>query len=112
MVNYDLIRQLIMMRMFNGSDPIYETGARQDAPCGWEYEGVGISCRPGSRGGVHVAFLVNGVEVESQSVDFKSDECQSVVVQTLARVITNVHLLIAVKWGCGGKEGSDGKDVR
>lgn len=104
MVNYDLIRQLIMMRMFNGSNPIYETGAREDAPCGWEYEGVGIFCRPGPQGGVHVALLVNGVEVASQSVDFKSDECQSVVVQTLARVITNVHLLIATKFCCERRE--------
>lgn len=104
MVNYDLIRQLIMMRMFNGSNPIYETGAREDVPCGWEYEGVGIFCRPGLQDNVHVALLVNGVEVASQSVDFKGSECQSVVVQTLARVISNVHLLIATKLCCGERE--------
>ena len=105
MVNYDLIRQLIMMRMFNGSNPIYETGAREDAPCGWEYEGVSIFCRPGSQDGVHVALLVDGVEVANQSVDFKRDECQSVVVQTLARVITNVRLLITAKLCCGKEKG-------
>ena len=100
MVNYDLVRQLIMMRMFNGSNPIYESGAREDSPCGWEYDGVGIFCRPGPRDGVHVALLVDGVEVETQSMNLESNECQSAVVKKLARIITNAHLLIAVKRCC------------
>lgn len=104
MVNYDLIRQLIMMRMLNGSNPIYETGAREDAPCGWEYNGIGILCRPGPRDGVHVALLVDGVEVETQSVNIESHECQSVVVKTLARIITGAHLLVAAFRCCEGEK--------
>ena len=104
MANYDLICQLIMMRMPNGAHPIYETRTLQEHPCGWEYNGVGIFCESEPGGNVHVAIIVRGVELESQSVNFAASDHQSVVVQTLANIITNVHLLISAKCCICGKE--------
>ena len=104
MANYDLVRQLIMMRMPNGARPIYETRALQEYPSGWEYNGVGVFCESGSGGSVRVAVIVGGVELENQSVNFAASDHQSVVVQTIANVITNVHLLISAKCCIEGSE--------
>lgn len=97
MANYDLVRQLVMMRMPNGARPIYETRTLQEYPCGWECSGIGIFCESESAGDVHVAITVGGVELENQSVNFAASDHQSVVVQSLATIITNVRLLISAK---------------
>lgn len=111
MVNYDLIRQLIMMRMPNGAGVVYETRTLQKYPCGWECNGIGIFCESGSAGDVHVAVTVGGVELENQSVNFAASDHQSVVVQSLANIITNVHLLISAKCCIEKEEGQNGEDV-
>lgn len=104
MSNYDLICQLIMMRMPLDANPIYETRALGEHPCGWGCDGIGVFCesRPGGR--THVAITVNGVEVANQSVDLEVGDHQSIVVRSLARIITNARLLIAAKGCSAGKE--------